>query len=99
MDLEIDGQTAFEALKAALPDKQIFPISGATQQGITPMLEKLWVRLMEIREAEPGPQFVQVAVPDEKGILDATHLEGDEIERPTPDFVPMEQDEDENLDD
>ena len=99
MDLETEGQTAFDTLCAELPGKQIFPMSGATQQGITPMLEKLWVRLMEIREAEPGPQFIQAAVPDEKGMLDATRLDPeDEVERPTPAFIEADEDEDEQDD-
>jgi GTPase len=41
MDLAIDDD-ALKKLRAELPGKDIFPISGVSRQGIEPLLEKLW---------------------------------------------------------
>ena len=41
MDLAIDDE-AIDHLRAELPDKQIFPISGATHRGVEKLLEELW---------------------------------------------------------
>ena len=46
LDLAID-ESAVDALRAALPEKEIFPISGASHQGLQPLLDKLWVVLQE----------------------------------------------------
>ncbi len=41
MDLAVDDE-AIDHLRAELPDKQIFPISGATHRGVEKLLEELW---------------------------------------------------------
>jgi GTP-binding protein len=41
MDLAVDD-TALEKLRAALPNKRIYPISGASHQGVEVLLEQLW---------------------------------------------------------
>jgi GTP-binding protein len=41
MDLAIDDE-AIDHLRAQLPDKQIFPISGASHQGVEKLLEEMW---------------------------------------------------------
>jgi len=46
MDLAIDNE-ALDRLMAELPDKEIFPISGATHQGVESLLETLWGILHE----------------------------------------------------
>jgi GTP-binding protein len=51
MDLAIDDE-ALEKLMAELPDKEIFPISGASHQGLDNLLETLW---KIIHEGEPQP--------------------------------------------
>jgi GTP-binding protein len=40
------------ALMDELPGKEIFPISAATRQGLDPLLETLWKRLQQVKEAE-----------------------------------------------
>jgi GTP-binding protein len=53
MDLAID-QTAIEHLRAALPDKQIYPISGVSRQGVEKLLELLWRILRDLRQDQPA---------------------------------------------
>ena len=48
MDLAIDNE-ALDRLMNELPDKEIFPISGATRQGLDSLLETLWQTLKEER--------------------------------------------------
>jgi len=55
MDLAVDDE-AIDRLMSALPDKEIFPISGATHQGIDSLLETLWTILQEARSPEPPTQ-------------------------------------------
>ena len=43
-DLSLDTD-ALDALRKRLPNKKIFAISGATQQGIEPLLEAIWTTL------------------------------------------------------
>jgi GTPase len=38
-------ETALEKLKQELPDRQIFPISGVSHQGLSPLLETIYQRL------------------------------------------------------
>jgi GTP-binding protein len=45
-------ETALEELRAALPGKEIFPISAATRKNIDPLLESLWKTLQRIKEEE-----------------------------------------------
>jgi len=53
MDLAID-QTAIDYLRAALPDKQIYPISGVSRQGVEKLLELLWRILQDLRQDQPA---------------------------------------------
>ena len=52
MDLAIDND-ALDRLMAELPDKEIFPISGASHQGVDSLLETLWQLVREDKAAEP----------------------------------------------
>ncbi|HEY7118171.1 MAG TPA: GTPase ObgE [Tepidisphaeraceae bacterium] len=45
IDLATDDDTALDRLVDALPDHEIFPISGATRQGIDSLLETTWKEL------------------------------------------------------
>ena len=53
MDLAIDDE-AMDKLMAELPEKEIFPISGATHQGVDSLLETLWTMLQEERANQPA---------------------------------------------
>jgi GTP-binding protein len=44
MDLAIDDE-ALKKLRAELTDREIFPISGVSRQGVEQLLEKLWREL------------------------------------------------------
>ena len=54
LDLAMDNE-ALDALMEALPDKEIFAISGATRQGIDSLLETIWRALHEKPEGEDEP--------------------------------------------
>jgi GTP-binding protein len=54
MDLAIDNE-ALEHLMDELPDKEIFPISGASHQGLDSLLETLWKILQEDKANPPAP--------------------------------------------
>lgn len=54
MDLATDDQ-ALEHLMAELPDKEIFPISGASHQGLDSLLETLWRVVQEEKAAAGAP--------------------------------------------
>ncbi len=54
MDLASDD-TEVDALRAALPDKEIVAISGVSGLGIPPLLERLWKILEEARTEPAGP--------------------------------------------
>jgi GTP-binding protein len=45
LDLAVDNE-ALVRLRRELPDKEIFPISGVSRQGLEPLLDKLW-RILE----------------------------------------------------
>ncbi len=49
MDLAIDDE-AMDKLMMDLPEKEIFPISGVSRQGVEPLLETIWTILVEARE-------------------------------------------------
>jgi GTP-binding protein len=51
MDLAIDSE-AIEKLRDALPEKEIFAISGVSREGVEPLLETIWRLLKELRENE-----------------------------------------------
>jgi GTP-binding protein len=53
MDLATDND-AIEHLRQELPDKQIYPISGASHQGLEKLLELLWKILQEIKSDQPA---------------------------------------------
>jgi hypothetical protein len=44
MDIAIDDEQ-IEKLRAALPDKEIIPISGVSHQGVRDLLERVWLVL------------------------------------------------------
>ena len=50
--LDDDNNPALETLMEALPEREIFAISGATRQGVDPLLEELWRMLAE--QEKPG---------------------------------------------
>ncbi len=52
MDLALDDE-AIEKLRQELPGKEIFAISGASHQGLAPLLERLWQIVQEERAAVP----------------------------------------------
>jgi GTP-binding protein len=54
MDLAIDND-ALDRLRSELPDKDIFPISGASRQGVDPLLLRLWKILKEDKPDQPAP--------------------------------------------
>ena len=54
MDLAIDDE-ALNKLMDELPDKEIYPISGVSRQGVEPLLETLWSILREMKADEPVP--------------------------------------------
>jgi len=54
LDLAIDD-TALEKLRSDLPGKEIFAVSGATRQGIDPLLSTLWKRLRDRVDADEQP--------------------------------------------
>jgi GTP-binding protein len=53
MDLATDND-AIEHLRHELPDKQIYPISGASHHGVEKLLELLWKILQEIKSDQPA---------------------------------------------
>jgi len=53
MDLATDS-AALDHLKQELGDKEIFPISGASHQGLQPLLQRLWEIVRGGRETEEG---------------------------------------------
>ena len=64
MDLAIDDE-ALERLMSELPEKEIFPISGATHQGVDSLLETLWRMLQE--ERAPAARPVTAPAPGPTG--------------------------------
>lgn len=59
MDLSIDAE-ALQHVRDELPGKEIFPISGASHQGLQPLLDRLWQVLQDEKaseaEDEPGAE-------------------------------------------
>jgi GTP-binding protein len=61
-----DDTTALDALMDALPDKEIYPISGVSRQGVEALLETLWSILQEEKDraaAEAAPPVVMPLPP------------------------------------
>jgi len=56
MDLALDDE-AIEKLRQELPGKEIFAISGASHQGLAPLLERLWQIVQEERAAAPAEEL------------------------------------------
>ncbi|HET6248796.1 MAG TPA: GTPase ObgE [Tepidisphaeraceae bacterium] len=52
VDLAVDND-ALDHLKADLPGKEIFAISGSSHQGVQPLLERLWQVLQEEKAKQP----------------------------------------------
>ena len=53
VDLSVDDE-ALAKLRAELPDKKIYAISGASHQGLTEMLESIW-KLLQAEKADHQP--------------------------------------------
>jgi GTP-binding protein len=49
-----DDNAALDKLMEALPEREIFAISGATRQGVDPLLEELWRMLHHPEEDATG---------------------------------------------
>src|SRR5687768_12680391 len=64
MDLAVDDD-ALARLRSELPDKDIFPISGVSRQGVDPLLERLWTILQEYKAEQPFAGAPAVEVSDE----------------------------------
>src|SRR5687768_8249076 len=62
MDLATDDE-ALNKLLEALPEKEIYPISGATRQGVENLLEDVWRKLQELRESEAAPAWTPAPDP------------------------------------
>lgn len=60
MDLAIDSD-AIDKFRDALPDKEIFAISGVSREGVEPLLETIWRSLKELRETETATAEVPVS--------------------------------------
>jgi GTP-binding protein len=56
IDLATDDD-ALNKLLESLPEKEIYPISGATRQGVENLLEDVWRKLQEVREKELAPDW------------------------------------------
>jgi GTP-binding protein len=54
MDLAIDDE-ALDKLRRELTDKELFPISGVSRQGLEPLLERLWQILQQYKVEHPAP--------------------------------------------
>ena len=52
LDLATDEGEALAKLRAALPDKKVYAISGASHQGLTEMLDTVWKLLQEQKQDE-----------------------------------------------
>src|SRR4051812_38822523 len=64
MDLAIDDE-ALDKLRAELPGKEIFPISGVSRQGVDPLLERLWQILREHEADQPHASSRALEISDE----------------------------------
>ncbi len=54
-DLSTGDDDALDVLMEALPDKEIYPISGATRQGVEPLLESIW-SILQVYKAEQAEE-------------------------------------------
>ena len=54
-DLAVDGGEALAKLQADLGDRTVFAISGVSREGVDPLLERIWRRLVKIKAAAPLP--------------------------------------------
>ena len=64
MDLATeDDTTALDALMDALPDKEIYPISGVSRQGVEALLETLWSILADEKDRAALAQAPPVVMP------------------------------------
>src|SRR5206468_12928710 len=64
MDLAVDDE-ALAKLRRDLPEKEIFPISGVSRQGLEPLLERLWQVLQEQKAQQPHSALPALEVSDE----------------------------------
>src|SRR5437762_7219726 len=63
MDLAVDDES-IQKLRRDLPDKEIFPISGVSRQGLEPLLERLWRVLREEKAEQPQSSKPALQVSD-----------------------------------
>jgi hypothetical protein len=64
MDLAGDDTTALEELMDELPEKEIYPISGVSRQGVEALLETLWsINQAEKERARPPAPAVTYPSP------------------------------------
>jgi GTP-binding protein len=59
-----DDTSALDALMEALPEKEIYPISGVSRQGVEALLETLWSVVQDVKDRErPAPPPVMPPTP------------------------------------
>jgi hypothetical protein len=63
MDLAGDDTTALDELMAELPEKEIYPISGVSRQGVEALLDTLWSIVREEKEAAAARAAASVPAP------------------------------------
>lgn len=76
MDLAGEEDDALDRLMEAIPDKEIFAISGATKQGIDPLLEEIW-RMLHEADDQTGERDAADApggAPAEQNVDDGTEI-------------------------
>ena len=95
MDLATDDNQALDNLRAALKDKEIFAISGASHLGLQPLLDRLWLVLQEEKAKAPPEEPDAPEVLPEVEMPPAPHVAAEE----EPDMdVDLESGPDTNLD-
>jgi GTP-binding protein len=68
LDLSTDDGEALKKLKKKLKGKRVIPISGATRQGLTELLDALWGELAKerVEESKPLPEEKPKVIPPHK---------------------------------
>ncbi len=67
LDLAIDDE-AIEHLRSELPGKEIFAISGASHQGLQPLLQRIWEIVQEGRATQAANAESTVAAPEQTDV-------------------------------
>jgi GTPase len=63
MDLAGDDTSALDKLMDELPEKEIYPISGVSRQGVEALLETLWSIVREVREEDAAKAAALIPAP------------------------------------